>query len=50
MSNNQGEDFIEISDNYFKEFKYETSEYFCLISPVHNKDTFPYMRKKYVLK
>jgi hypothetical protein len=40
MSENQGEDFIEISNNYFEEFDYELSEDFCLISPCHNKDAF----------
>jgi hypothetical protein len=40
MSQNQGEDFLEISNNYFEEFDYEPSEDFGLISPAHSKDTF----------
>ncbi|MDR1245078.1 MAG: hypothetical protein LBJ98_03780 [Endomicrobium sp.] len=40
MSKNQGEDLLEISNNYFEEFDYEPSENFSLISPVHNRDTF----------
>ncbi|MDR2458154.1 MAG: hypothetical protein LBD41_06730 [Clostridiales Family XIII bacterium] len=40
MSERQGEDFIEISNNYFEDFGYDPCEDFCLISPSHNKDTF----------
>jgi hypothetical protein len=40
MSEGQGENFVEISNNYFEDFDYDHCEDFCLISPCHNKDTF----------
>jgi hypothetical protein len=40
MSERQGEDFIEISNNYFEDFDYGPCENFCLISSCHNKDAF----------
>jgi hypothetical protein len=40
MSENQGEDCLEISNNYFEDFDYDPSEDFGLITPTHNRDTF----------
>jgi hypothetical protein len=40
MSESQGDDVLEISNNYFEDFDYDPSTNFSLISPQHSNNSF----------